>query len=298
MKNVAASRRALLENIARSQERNLDLLYLLYMEERLLYRISQSPLANRIVLKGGLLLYSIFGHTSRPTRDIDLLGLDLPAQPEELAALFRPVCSLDFPDGVIFDPDTIRAEVIREGANYQGIRVSVVASLGKVRNKIQLDIGFHDVVTPDPLTIDYPVLLDDPAPTLPVYSLESVIAKKFEAMVSLGLINSRMKDFYDIYLLATSHDFSGLIIVQAVSQTFRRRRTELPDQLSVLMAEFAQDSQRQRMWRGFLQGVAGNPVGFDSVMEVLQTFLGPVYNTVRSQTTFFSDWDHHTLSWH
>lgn len=164
--NIAASKRARIENIARAQGRSLELLLLLYMEERLLYRISQSPLADKFILKGGLLLYSLFGQTARPTRDIDALATDLPAQPEDLVELFKPVCGLEFPDGVVFDPASIMAEVIREGANYPGVRLYVNASLGNARNRIQLDIGFYDVVSPQPRQMEYPVLLDDPAPVL------------------------------------------------------------------------------------------------------------------------------------
>ena len=256
--NIAESKRARLANIAQAKGYDFDLLLLLYLEERLLYRISQSSFGNHIVLKGGLLLYSIFGQTARPTRDIDVLARDLPAEPVSLAKLFLAVLEVECPDGVSFDPSTIEAQSIREGANYQGVRLSIVGNLGKARKRIQLDFGFHDVVIPEPITTDYPVLLDDPAPSVTVYSLESVIAEKFEAMVSLGSVNSRMKDFYDIYLLALTHDFSGEVLSQAVSQTLLRRKTVCPQPLIVFTQEFAGDPGRQKLWQPFLHGVAGS----------------------------------------
>ncbi len=251
--NIAASKRAKIENVARAQGRRAELLLLLYMEERLLYRISQSAIAEKFILKGGLLLYSLFGQTARPTRDIDALATDLPIEPEKLAEVFVPICAMDFPDGVIFDSDSLQAEVIREGANYQGVRLSVNVTLGNARNQIQLDIGFHDVVSPQARQMEYPVLLDDPAPVLSVYSLESMIAEKFEAMISLGAANSRMKDFYDIAQLAQSYDFDGLLLSTAISQTLRRRRTTCPEQPTVFAPDFALDSVRKSAGPPFLK---------------------------------------------
>ena len=295
--NIAASKRAKLENIARSQGRSLELLLLLYMEERLLYRISQSPLSDRFILKGGLLLYSLFGHTARPTRDIDALARELPTEPQELAELFKPVCRLDYPDGVLFDADSIQAEIIREGAHYQGARLFVNASLGNARNRLQLDIGFFDVVTPQPRRMEYPVLLDDPPPLISVYSLESVIAEKFEAMLSLGIANSRMKDFYDVEQLARTQGFDGAILSEAVTQTLKRRRTTRPEQPLLFSAEFATDSVRITRWKAFLRSVTADPVEFTATMKLLQDFLAPVYRAHLTHSSINGQWDPHSCSW-
>lgn len=295
--NIAASKRAKLSSLARTQGRSAELIFLLYMEERLLYRISRSNLSDKFVLKGGLLLYSLFGQTARPTRDIDLLGIDLPVQPEELAALFSPVCRMDFPDGVQFDAETVQAEVIREGAHYQGVRLSVVARLGQVQNTVQLDVGFHDAVTPAPHQMEYPVLLDDPAPVLPVYTLESVIAEKFEAMISLGQINGRMKDFYDVYQLARHADYSGPVLQEAVTRTLQRRRTVCPIQPDIFSTEFAVDLGRLRMWTAFLRNSAADPVEFAEVMRLLQVFLGPIYAARTSGSPVTGTWNRQTLTW-
>ena len=295
--NIAASKRAKLANMAREQGRSLELILLLYMEERFLYRISRSPLADRFILKGGLLLYSLFGQTARPTRDIDALARELPTEPTELAEWFKPVCRLEYPDGVVFDADSIQAEVIREGAHYQGARLSVDASLGNARNRIQLDIGFFDVVTPQSRQMEYPVLLDDPPPLISVYSLESVIAEKFEAMLSLGIANSRMKDFYDVAQLAQTQSFDGAVLTEAVTQTLTRRRTTCPDQPLLFAPEFALDSVRVSRWKAFLRSVAADPVDFAATMDLLKDFLVPVYQAHLTNTPMNGQWDQHSRTW-
>jgi predicted nucleotidyltransferase component of viral defense system len=295
--NIAASKRAKIANIALSQGKDVELLRLLYMEERLLYRISQSAIVDKFILKGGLLLYSLFGQTARPTRDIDALAINLPVEPAQLAEVFGPICAMDFPDGVVFESESIQAEVIREGANYQGVRLSVNATLGSARNKIQLDIGFHDVVSPQARQMEYPVLLDDPAPVLSVYSLESMIAEKFEAMISLGAANSRMKDFYDIAQLAQTYDFDGMLLSNAVSQTLRRRRTTCPEQPAVFASDFASDSVRKSRWTAFLKSVAVAPTDFAQTMLLLQTFLGSVYELHRQNKLITQQWNHQSCSW-
>ena len=295
--NIAASKRAKIENAARAQGRRVELLLLLYMEERLLYRISQSAIAEKFILKGGLLLYSLFGQTARPTRDIDALATDLPIEPEKLVEVFGPICALDFPDGVIFESDSVQAEVIREGANYQGVRLSVNATLGNAQNRIQLDIGFHDVVSPQARQMKYPVLLDDPAPVLSVYSLESMVAEKFEAMISLGAVNSRMKDFYDVAQLAKTYDFDGLLLSTAVSQTLRRRRTTCPDQPTVFAPDFASDSVRKSRWSAFLKSVALAPTDFTQTMLLVQNFLGPVYEIHLQNKSITQQWDSQARAW-
>lgn len=296
-KNIAASRRDKLFNISRTDGRNFDFLLLLYLQERLLYRMMQSVFADRLVLKGGLLMYSVFGHISRPTRDIDWLARDLTSEPEVLAAMMRVVCGLECPDGVSFDPASVMAEEIREGANYPGVRLTLNGSLGKARKRIQLDIGFYDVVVPEPITISYPVLLEDPAPRVTVYSLESVVAEKFEAMLSLGLINSRMKDFYDISMLARHHDFEGPILFEAIVQTLRRRKTVASSAPSVFSQDFANDSGRMKMWKAFLRGVDADSLDFADMMAIQRAFLEPVYQSYIRCESFMGHWKHEKLSW-
>lgn len=295
--DIVASKHAQLLKIAKAKNLPLDVVLTLYMSERLLYRLSQSALAGKFVLKGGLLLYCLFRETARPTKDIDMLAAGLPNDPAELAELFRQVCSMEFPDGVRFDPNSIKSEVIREGAAYQGVRLSVVGTLGKARGKVQLDIGYHDVVVPDPIPMTYPVFLDDPAPVLSAYSLESVIAEKFEAMVLLGEVNSRMKDIYDIHLLACRKDFSGLTLSNAVSRTIQRRQTKCPEHLPVFQNGFAADPARLRQWQGFLNSIGAQFLTLPAVMDLLRIFLSPLYDAHRSGVLWTRDWDHQTTAW-
>ena len=297
IKNVIASKHAKIVNIAKEQGLATEPLFLLYMEERLLYRISQSPLADKLILKGGLLLFSLFRQTARPTRDIDALAIDLPDDPATLAAMFKPVFGMDVGDGVVFDVESIVAEVIREAANYQGVRLSVNAYLGKVRSKVQLDIGFHDFVSPEPMRMSYPVLLDDPVPILSAYSLESVVSEKFDAMILLGSINSRMKDFYDVAMLAEHHDFDGLLLSTAVSQTLRRRKTICPTDPAVLSLEFADDPSRRRQWQAFERNIGAPASDFSGCMAGIRSFLEPVYRAHLAGESIGGRWERHIKAW-
>ena len=295
--NIAASKHARILSLAKSQNLIPEPLFLLYMEERLLYRIAQSPLADKLILKGGLLLFTLFRQTARPTRDIDALAVDLPDKPDELAELFKPVCRIDAADGVAFDAESIKTEVIREAGNYQGVRLSVYGYLGKGRTKVQIDIGFHDVVSPGPTQMTYPVLLDDPAPVLTAYSLESVVAEKFEAMISLGEINSRMKDFYDVAMLASHNDFDGLILSTAVRETLLRRKTTCPPSPSVFADAFATDPTRVKRWMGFLGTTNVSASDLAETLSLIRAFLGPIYTAHLSQWLHAAQWNHKHRAW-
>lgn len=297
IKNVIASKHAKIVNIAKAQNLAIEPLFLLYIEERLLYRISLTPLADKLILKGGLLLFSLFRETARPTRDIDALAVDLPNDPDELAALFKPICNMDTDDGVVFDPDSLTTAVIREAGHYQGVRLAVNGYLGKVRSRVQIDIGFHDVVSPGPVRMAYPVLLDDPVPLLSAYSLESVIAEKFEAMISLGTINSRMKDFYDVAMLARHHDFIGLVLSQAVHETMRRRKTTCPKVPAVFSDEFASDRERVKQWLAFVTTTKVASDDFFGTVELNRTFLTPIYDAHLKHSSFQANWCHQHRTW-
>jgi predicted nucleotidyltransferase component of viral defense system len=224
--NLAASVRQRLMNAARQQGEDFQLVLTRYLIERLLYRLSQSPHAPRFLLKGALLFALWTGRTHRPTRDLDLLGRG-EARPEALAEVFRDLCSLDVqPDGVEFAADTIAVEAIREDQEYQGQRVHVEGRLDNARVRLQVDVGFGDAVTPGAEDVRYPTLLEMPAPQLKAYPRETVVAEKLQAMVMLGMANSRMKDFFDLSVLSSEFDFQGAILCKAIGATFKRRGTE------------------------------------------------------------------------
>jgi predicted nucleotidyltransferase component of viral defense system len=248
-----------------------------YVMERFLYRLSRSKYADRFVLKGALMLQVWESPQARPTMDIDMLGRtnnDLNA----LLVQIREIMDADpeVEDGLIFHGESLRAEVITEDAEYEGVRIRGWAELDRARARLQVDIGFGDAVVPEPQRQSYPVLLDQPTPELLCYSRESTIAEKFQAMVALGAINSRMKDFYDIWLLARQFSFEAAPLLRAMTATFERRDTQVPRE-SLFEDDFAR--QKQDQWRGFLRRL-GNDVpsepDFANVLALLEDFIGTV----------------------
>lgn len=238
-----------------------------YAMERFLYRLSKSPHADRFVLKGALLLLAWLGETLRPTRDADVLGVgDL--SDAALTAIFSDVCSVRVePDGMTYLADTITVRSIRDGDDYGGRRITLRASLGSGRQRVQIDVGIGDVVTPRPEWLDYPALLDFPPARLRTYSRATVIAEKLHAIVKLGAANSRMKDYFDIAALAREGEVTGPELRKAVDATFRRRQTEVPAELPVgLTDELARTTEKQVQWQAFLRKNGLDEPEFDRVV--------------------------------
>lgn len=253
IKNMAASVRARLYNIAKKEKINFDLVLLLFMQERFLYRLSISEYNPKFILKGGLLILSTTNIKTRPTRDIDFLGHNIPNDIQEIKNIIEKVCQIEDNDGVTFDPSSITVERITEGSDYEGVRIKVKSYLGNARKTLQLDIGFGDVIVPGVVELDYPVLLDFNNPKLKSYSFESVIAEKFEAMLRLSFINSRMKDFYDIYLLSDIKSFDGRVLQEAIFSTLQRRKTPLEKEHLLFADKFANDKNIIKQWHGYLK---------------------------------------------
>ncbi len=247
--NIAASVRQRLMNKAREQKEAFDLVLIRFALERLLYRLSQSNHGHRFVLKGAMLFQIWSGQGHRPTRDLDLLGTGAPS-PAEFEQLFRDVCDQPVEDdGLVFLADTVQAAVMKEDEQYEGLRLKFEARLASARIPIQIDIGFGDAITPAANEILYPAILDFPAPTLMAYPLETVVAEKFQAMVMLGIANSRMKDFYDIWSLARTFEFSGPSLSSAIRATFERRQTDLPSKPPLrftILARYARHPSRHQ----------------------------------------------------
>ncbi|MFZ2100093.1 MAG: nucleotidyl transferase AbiEii/AbiGii toxin family protein, partial [Oricola sp.] len=216
IRNIGASVRARLLNLSKANGQSFDLVLTRFALERLLFRLSQSPHADRFVLKGAMLMMSWFDDPHRGTRDLDLLGFGDPSEAAMLAT-FRDILAQDAEDGVVFDPDTLRVDRIREELDYGGLRLRAIASVGGARINLTIDIGFGDALEPGAEVVDYPVMLDLPAPRLRAYARETVIAEKFQAMVALGRANSRMKDFYDIWILSQSFSFDDERLAQAIA---------------------------------------------------------------------------------
>lgn len=242
--NIAASVRQRLLNKARATERPFAELLQYFAMERFLYRLSKSAYSGNFILKGALMLPVWDAPYTRPTMDIDMLG-QINNDINSIISFTREVCLQEVePDGIIFDLDSVIAENIREDADYEGIRVRFKGSLDTARFSMQLDIGFGDVVIPEADVFDYPVVLDLPPPHLYGYSKESTIAEKFEAMVKLGIINSRMKDFFDIWMLSRQFDFDGATLATAIEKTFSARGTALKPEPIPLTNSFAEDIKK------------------------------------------------------
>lgn len=276
--NLAASVKARLQNEATRRGDDFNLLLLRYGIERLLFRLSQSPHADRFLLKGAMLFVIWDEKTHRPTRDLDLLGLG-PCEQEDLLQAFRQVAQTPVvADGLVFDSKSVRAENIREDNAYGGIRVSMQATLGSAVLPLQIDIGVGDIVTPAPDSASFPALLDFPAPELRTYPVYTVVAEKFEAMAKLGIANTRMKDFHDVWFLLRRFPLDAPTLRQAVAATFARRQTKLPSWPEPLSDALAHDSTKQVQWAAFIKrnGLGGPPMHFSEVVVSIRDYLVPV----------------------
>ncbi len=243
----------LLLNKARHTNRPFNELLQYYVMERFLYRLSKSPHAPKFILKGALMFTAWNLEPYRPTMDIDLLG-KVSNRVDSILAITKEICAQSVEsDGLTFNPATVKGARIAEGANYEGVRVRFHAILGRARVTQQLDIGFGDVVVPGPQSIEYPTILDSPAPKLRGYSKESIVAEKFESLVTLGILNSRMKDYFDIWSLSRQFDFDGQALGNAIAKTFSNRGTTIvPDPVG-LTVRFADDPSKKAQWRGFIR---------------------------------------------
>jgi hypothetical protein len=277
-RNVAASIRARLKQQADATRQDFNLTLTRYSLERLLYRLSVSPHAQRYLLKGSLLFCVWYEQPHRPTRDADLLGFG-PSDVATAIATFQQLCEVAADDGLVFDAASVKGAVIRKEAGYGGVRIDLQAMLDGARLTLQVDIGFGDAVWPAPEPIAYPVLLADlPAPQLRAYPKHSVVAEKFHALCVLGMVNSRMKDYFDLWVLLGDASLDAAQLRQAVQVTFDRRQTPLPtDQPAGLSVAFATDAHKQAQWKAFLHKNKLPALGLPDVVERLAAALRPVW---------------------
>ncbi|MGC4234692.1 MAG: nucleotidyl transferase AbiEii/AbiGii toxin family protein [Niabella sp.] len=275
----ASSIRSKLYNIAQKENIAFQVIATRYFHERLLYRLSISSYAKYFYLKGGNFLYATQGFLTRPTIDIDLLGNQISNDVEQVKETFAAIAAIPCEDAVKFHTDTIKAQSITENSEYNGIRITFIAALDTIRQSIQIDVGFGDIVTPRPIKVKFPVLLPDiPAPHLLAYTVETVIAEKFQTMIFLGVINSRMKDFYDVYHLLTTQDINMKTLEQSVKVTFKNRDTQLSAEHSIFSEAFRNDPARIKMWAAFLKKIKSDSnISFPEVMKVITEKLLPIY---------------------
>ena len=293
LRNISASVEKRLLNLSRQSGEDFQYVLMRYGLERLMYRLSRSVYAKAFVVKGAMLLRVWTGEQYRPTKDLDLLAI-LDKSPEELNQIFRDVCTLNVEgDGLVFLSETIRVRQIREDNVYGGIRVTFEARLGKIRIPLQVDIGFGDAVTPEAQQEEFPTLLDFPAPILLIYPRETAIAEKFEAIVNLGLTNSRMKDYYDIWLLSQQFDFDGANLVRAIEATFGRRRAVLPNELPIgLSIEFVLDAGKLSQWDAFVRRsrLDTKEINLEAVVKVISDFMIPPSIAAAEGKVFLLRW--------
>lgn len=284
--NVSASVRQRLLNRSKADNRSFNELLQYYAMERFLYRLSLSDHAQHYILKGALMLRAWNSPEFRPTMDIDMLGRT-GNEEENITEHIRDILAVEIkPDGLSFDSDSIQTERITEDADYEGIRVRFRGALGTARISMQIDIGFGDIVYPGPEKAELPCMLDSPAPSLLCYSRESAIAEKFEAMIKLGQLNSRMKDFYDIWLLSRQFEFELSSLAEAVRLTFKQRGTELNEPIDAFSADFI--SSRQPMWAAFRKRLKQDhvPESFQEMATEVELFLEPVIKGVSDHVTW------------
>ena len=281
-KDLSASVRQKLANVAKANGMFFQEILQRHAMERFLYRVSQSKHKHHFILKGAL-LFSAWGFPgSRPTKDIDFLaciGNDL----QSMEMLFREICDESVePDGWIFNPKTVQAFLIQEEADYQGLRITLEGTLGNVRISIQIDIGFGDVVTPNAMAVGFPTILEFPAPQILSYPRETVIAEKFEFMIRLGVFNSRMKDYFDIWFLSKHFEFDGDVLIKAIENTFKNRRVTIDLAPVALSSTFSTNVEKQKQWKGFIRKSHLNdaPEILDIIVQDLNNFLGPLVATI------------------
>lgn len=284
--NISASVRQRLLNRSKADKRSFNELLQYYAMERFLYRLSLSEHAQHYILKGALMLRTWNSAEFRPTMDIDLLG-ETSNEEGNITSQIRDILAVQVePDGLIFDTDSIQMEQITDDADYEGIRVRFRGALGTAKISMQIDIGFGDIVYPRPEKTELSCMLDSPAPSLLCYSRESAIAEKFEAMIKLGKLNSRMKDFYDIWLLSRQFQFELNSLAEAVKRTLKQRGTELNKPVDAFSADFI--SSRQPMWTAFRKRLKQDhiPESFREISTEIELFLEPIIKDASDDITW------------
>ena len=291
-RNLPASIHQRLLNLARAENRPLNELLQYYAIERFLYRLGQIEEHDRFILKGAQMLKVWSAPQARPTMDVDLLG-KVHNSIENLEEIIRDCCRIDASDGVVFDPDSVKGETIRKDADYQGIRILAQGTLGKIRLRVQIDIGFGDKVFPAPIEIQLPQLLRDlDSPRLLGYTPESAIAEKFQAMVALDLTNTRLKDFYDIWLMQRNLSFRGKLLAEAIKTTFDQRQTEIPRGVPNALTElFTTDEGKRKQWEAFFRkNRLDVEIKLEDVAKEIESFLIPVTGALVNKEDFNQDW--------
>jgi predicted nucleotidyltransferase component of viral defense system len=274
--NLPASVRARLQNLAKQRDIPFDLILARFAVERLLYRLSQSKHAHQFLLKGAMLFAIWTPDAHRPTRDVDLLGFGS-TELDTVKSIFAEICAITVEDDALeYRTETLEVMPIREAAHYGGVRVNLRAMLGNIRIPVQIDIGYGDVVTPEPDFVTFPGLLEFTAPKLRAYPIYTVVAEKLEALVTLGETNTRMKDFYDLWFLSQRFDFDGILLRKAIQATFERRGSQLKPLHEIVGLSASFIEMKDATWKGFLRRNRMDHIELAEVITRLRAFLSPI----------------------
>lgn len=278
IKNVAASVKERLRTIASQTGKEFQSVIRQYVQERFLFRLSKSVYSKNFILKGALLFVAHDISRNRPTRDIDFLGSAISNKITDIKEVVKEILKIEFEDGVKFDTHSVEAEKIVDDGDYNGIRVKFYAYMENSKERVQLDIGFGDRMTSEPIEIEFPTLLDFAAPKIKVYSIETAIAEKFEAIVSLQLLTSRMKDFYDILFFAEHYEFRKDILLKSIQTTFSHRATDVRQRKMIYEDKFKMDAQLQKLWFAFLnRNKLESEYSFQDVVNKIESFIEPIF---------------------
>lgn len=287
-----------LKNHAVASEKTFQEALTAYGLERTVYRLSVSEYLERFTLKGGVFLYALFdGEFARATRDIDLLAKNMPNSVEDMKKVFENIFSIECDDALRYDLGTLEVKSITEFKEYHGVNISITAYLDRTRVPVSVDIGFGDIIRPDRVIMEFPVLLDMDVPKIYAYSISSVISEKFEAIVSLGDANSRYKDFYDIFILADRYDLDGTELKEAVEETFEHRGTRFDD-IFAFKEDFIKSEIHQSRWKAFLKKKkALVNAELEDVVDLLKLLLLPIVDSITGNHDYSAEWDHRSRSW-
>lgn len=287
-----------LKNKAKDNGRLFQDVLITYCLERTIYRLSVSKYNSFFTLKGGIFLYALFeGDFSRATSDIDFLGNNIENSVDRMKEVFNEIFAIETDDAIVFDLKTMLVKPITEFKEYTGVNISVIAKLDKTQIPVSIDVGFGDIVYPERVSMEFPTLLEMEIAKIYSYSIETVVAEKLEAIVSLGYVNSRYKDFYDIYVLCKEYDFNGSDLLSAVRVTFDHRKTELND-IVAFDSDFINDKARQQRWSSFVKKKrAMEQVEFPALIELIKSFLRPVIICIKNNEPYEVKWDSKSLKW-
>lgn len=269
--NIAISIKAKLLNLAKLENINYQTILIRFFHERFLLRLAQSKYPLNLILKGGNFVYAMHGNKARPTTDIDLAGANISSSEKKILSIVKEIAEIKIDDGVIFNTSEITTMPIAEQNQYHGVRIKFEAKLDSIKQNIQIDVGFGDKITPRPIQIKYPILLQDMAhPIIMSYNIETTIAEKLHAIYLLGDFNSRLKDYYDIFAFINHPDFNNSNLYEAIQSTFQNRKTKLDtEQLLTVIENFADNKQSHVLWKAFLRKSNLEDISFHEVAEII-----------------------------